>query len=156
MATDLFSSLLEELGPLLGADSLKPDQNNSCLIKLPNGVSIQIEPDKRGESIIIGSDLGEAPPPGKYRKDLLKAALISNGLPPPREGIFAYSKQSSHLIIYKMLSTTNLTGRKIAEVVTPLSEKALLWKEAIARGEIPFLSITGSPPSFGGLFGLIR
>lgn len=155
MATDLFSSLLQELSAVLKSGPFNPDSNNSCLLKLPNGMHVQIEPDRKGPYIILGTDLGEVPPPGKYRKELFRAALIHNGLPEPKEGQFAYSKQSNHLVFFKSLPIENLTGEKIAEHLAPLAEKGLIWKEALSRGDVPFLSITGSPPSFGGLFGLI-
>lgn len=156
MATDLFSSLLQELSPLVNAgEELCPDGNNSCLIKLANGVMVQVEPYAKSDHIIVGFPLGEVLP-GKYRQELFRIALISNGQPPPNLGVFACKPKSGMLILFAMLPTKNLTGAKIAEVLLPLSEKALIWQEAITRGEVPALFLSRGGASFGGLFGLAR
>lgn len=153
MVAEFFDSLLEELGRAIETADLAPDQNNSCLLKMPTGVMIQLEVDDTGDNIIIGSDLGEVPV-GRYREDVLREALKTNGMPPPRNGTLAFSKDSEHLILFKTLSMKDLTGNKIADALNPLAEKALFWKLALENEEVPLVSIMKTSRRTPGMFGL--
>lgn len=155
MVADLFESLLQDIGKEFHV-TLKADQNNSCLFNLPNGLSVQMEIDPKNEYFIIGTDLGEVPL-GKYRENLFQAALRSNALPPPQNGIFAYSKQKDHLVIHAMIPLPEITGEKIINILKPFLEKAWNWKTAITNGEVPEVessSQAGHYSSQGGIFGL--
>lgn len=151
MVTDVFDGLLQELGKILGT-TLHPGRKNSCLIKLKEGIKVQLELDTLGENLIIGSDLGQIPT-GKYRENLFKEGLRFNGMLPPRNGILAFSKQADHLIIFEKLPLKNLTGAKIADALTPFKAKTILWRDALARGDIPSTPSAGFK-SGGGIFGL--
>lgn len=152
MVTDFFGALLDELGKILQMP-LAPDSNNSCLIKFKEGVTIQLEMDRgNNQFLIIGSDLG-AIPAGKYRENLFQEALKANGMPSPRYGTFAYSKQADHLILFEMMNLQEITGGKIAEFLPFFIEKAKVWSQALTKGEIPIVaSVYTSRPT--GLFGL--
>lgn len=153
MVTDLFGSLLQEIGHYFNIN-LQPDHNNSCLVRLPNGLSIQMEIDKKGEYFIIGSDLGPVPT-GRYRENLFKQALRANGMPAPRNGTFAYSKQKDHLLLVEMLPLKGLNGEKINAILKPFSEKAASWKTAITQGDIPIVEAANSSHgNLTGMFGL--
>lgn len=155
MVTDVLGVLLQELGRSLEIDNLHPDGNNSCLIRLKSGLIIQVELDKGGQSLIIGADLGTVPP-GKYRENLFKEALKANNLPHPLHGILCYSRKSDHLVIYQKIPLKDLTGEKIAAEITPFSEKAFTWSEALLRGDIPAINQMFTSQKPGGMFGLIR
>lgn len=144
MVAELFEALLQEIGTAFHV-SLKPDSNNSCLFKTPNGISIQMEIDRRQDCYIIGCDLGPIPK-GRYREELFREALRTNGAPPPQYGIFAYSKNLDHFILHARLPLKEITGEKIVAVITPFLEKASIWKSAISKGEIPVYT-----PSKGGI-----
>lgn len=155
MVGDLFESLLQEMGKAMNIPDLHADSNNSCLIAFDSGIEVQIEPYDRGEFLLIVCDLGEIPP-GRYREDVFREALKSNGLPHPRPGTFGYSEQSNHLIFFGLLSLRELNGEKIASFMEPFMEKAAAWKNALERGDVPLAdtmttSHAGGP---GGLFGL--
>jgi Tir chaperone protein (CesT) family len=150
MVKDLFDSLLEELSLALKISDLHADRNNSCLVQLSNGVKIQLEVEPKSQSFVIGSDLGEMPT-GQYRNNLFREALKTNGLPGPHAGILAYSNKTDHLVLFKMLPLKELNGEKIAAIITTFSEKALLWKESIAKGEIP---VHDEAHPSAGMFGL--
>lgn len=150
MVNDLFSSLLLELGQILEIQDLTPDSNNSSLLKLKNGVKIQIEPGKSEQFLIMGAQIGNIPP-GRYRDNIFREALKANNVP-PKNGIFAYSKKSDQLILFQMIPLEDLTGTKIHDYLVPFSEKVKLWQEAISRGEIPSIGLTTSRSK--GLFGL--
>ncbi|MCB1119695.1 MAG: CesT family type III secretion system chaperone, partial [Chlamydiia bacterium] len=94
-------------------------------------------------------------PPGRYRADFFRQALKANGLPPPRFGTFAYSKQANSFVAYEILPRATVTAEAIAEFLLPFMEKARKWKEGLERGEIPSLESSQSPsPSGSGMFGL--
>lgn len=152
MVTDLFGALLEELGVSLKLPTLHPDSNNSCLIKFKNGVEVQIEMDKSGRHLIIGSDLGSVPI-GKYRENLFREALKANDLPPPIHGILSYSEKTDHLVMFRKLPLADLNGDKIAAAITPFTEKALIWQEALKHNDIPAINQMSAAQG-GGMFGL--
>lgn len=151
MVTNIYEALLQELGKVLGAE-FSPDKNNSCLVKLRNGVEVQFELDKTGERFLVGTNLGSAPP-GRYRETLMREALRVNGMPPPRHGILAYSRQADTLVLFRWLPAKETNGEKIAFLLGPFSEKALEWREAIRRGEIPQFQAP-SATGHSGMFGI--
>ncbi len=159
MITDKFGMLLEELGGLFKV-KLQPDKNGACSLKFNNGIQVQMELDKRGEYLLLATDLGQIPA-GRYRENVLREALKANGLPPPRNGIFAFSKKNESLVLSDTLFVEEVNGLKLRDFLRQFTQKALLWNGAIQRGEVP--SFTGSELTFGGktgqpggIFGLMR
>lgn len=155
MVTDALGILLQELGQALGISDLHPDSNSSCLIRLQNGLIIQLEFDKGGHFLILGADLGTVPP-GKYRENLFREALKANDMPHPLHGILCYSRKSDHLVLYEKISLKDISGVKIAAEITPFTEKAFLWSEALLRNDIPAINQMFTSQKPGGMFGLIR
>jgi hypothetical protein len=154
MVMDLLNTILKDLEKHIQIEDLHADENASCLINFGDGVSIQIELDPAEEYICVGTKLGEVPS-GRYRQSLFKEALKANGLPPPRIGTFAYSEKSKSLIYFEYLWAKEMTGQRLFEFVQQFKSKAVLWKGAIARGEIPQLDLMapkGARPK--GMFGL--
>lgn len=151
MATSLYENLLQELGKILGI-SLTPDSNNSCLVRLKGGIEVQLELDKQGDRLLMGTNLGSVPL-GRYRENLFREALRANGMPPPKAGTLAYSRRSDCLVLFRWLPARSLSGEGIASSLKPFVELATLWRTAIQRGEIP--SFEGpSAAGYGGMFGL--
>src|SRR5262245_28591576 len=155
MIQDTFSALLGELGTILKI-RLNADQNNSCKIKYKSGLTLQIDFDAASDRVIFVSSLG-TPGPGRYRENIFREALKANGLPPPKYGIFAYSKKQEALVLYDSLPMKELTGQKLADFLAPFCQRAEAWSSAISRNEIP--SFTGTEFTFGkaggtGMFGL--
>lgn len=154
MVVDVYTAILQELGKNLGVE-LHSDQNNSCLLKLKEGVKLQIELDRTGEALILGSDLGEVPA-GSYRENLFREALRANGMANPRYGTLAYSQQKDHLVLFASLPLKDLTGDKVFAFLSPFAIKAKVWKDAIERGEVPVIQASGSGGIPSGLFGLTK
>lgn len=150
MVTDLFGMLLQEVGTILNIKDLKADQNNSCLIKLKSGLKIQIEMDRTGQFLLIGSDLGDLPA-GPYRLNIFREALKANGSSPPLHGILAFSAKTQHLVLFSKLMASQLNGDKMTAELNPFIEKATLWSEALKRGDVPIVS---QPAASGGMFGM--
>ncbi len=155
MVADLFDSLLAELAKSLDISDLHTDNNNTCLIAFKTGIEVYIEPFQRGESMLISTNIGTLPP-GRYREDVFREALKSNGLPLPRFGTFAYSEQSDQLILFGLLSLRELNGEKIAAFLGPFMEKSLAWKCAVNDGVVPLAETVSTKASKGpmGMFGL--
>jgi len=155
MVTDLFGTLLQELGPAIEASELHPDRNNSCLITLVSGIQIQLELDKSGQFLVLGCDLGPIQEQVKYRENLFREALKSNEQPHPNHGLLAYSKKTDHLVLFEKINIRELTGDKIAAEITPFTEKAAVWSDAIKRGDVPMISQGFTTGGRGpGMFGL--
>lgn len=153
MVVNQFEALLQELGQILKIP-LHPDKTHSCLIKLKEGVSVQLEIDRPGDSLLFGIDVADVPP-GKYRENLFKEALRANGSPSPRYGTLAYSRKTGHLVLFERLPLKDLNGDKVAEFLKPFVMKAKVWKDAIIRGEVPVIQGSGAHPNKNiGMFGL--
>ena len=155
MVMDLLNAILKELEKHINIDDLHSDKNESCQIVFNNGFEVQLELDPTGEFLCVGTKLGVVPSGGRYRQSLFKEALKANGLPPPRYGTFAFSEKNNTLIFFEYLWAKELSGDKLFTFLTSFKEKALLWKDAIAKGNIPELSQLspkGARPK--GMFGL--
>ncbi len=156
MVKEMFETILADLGTIMHI-SLSPDSHNACQIKAANGLMVHIEPDSSGERIMFVSDLGSVPQ-GRYRENLFREALKANGLPLPRQGLFAYSKKKDSLLLFDSLILEDLTGQHVADFLKSFMQKAELWRSAIPKGEVP--SFTSNELSFGtspggsGMFGL--
>lgn len=153
MVRDLFSTILAEIGEALKIPDLHPDQSNSCLINLASGVKIQIEIDKKGDSILIGSELGTIHQ-GRYRENVFREALKANGMPHPLHGIIAYSKNADKIVLFEKIPLKDYHIEKVIAMLPPFLEKAKTWRDALARGDVPIVSYTSSSSS--GMFGLRR
>jgi len=157
MVGERFEILLNDLGKILKI-GLKPDSNNACLLRFNDGLEIHMEPGERNQLLHIVSNLGEVPQ-GKYRENLFREALKANGLPPPKNGIFAYGKKTEALLLTLIIPLDTLTGQKLADLLNAFIPKAKLWREAVTSGRVP--SYNENELSFqqgssqGGLFGLV-
>lgn len=154
MVTDLFGSLLQELGKIMGIPDLHPDRHNACLIKFPDGLEVQMELDGQGIELTMLSNIGIIPA-GKYRENVFREALRANGMPLPLNGVFAFSKKGDNLVLFQRILTKDLTGDKINSAMLPFLEKARYWRETINNNEIPTVSsaYTSSGRS-QGMFGM--
>lgn len=151
MVSGMYEGLLEELGRALGL-TLFPDQNYSCVIRLPNRLEVHVEIDAAGEKMVLGAYLGQVPP-GRYREMVFYEALRMNGMPPPHVGIFAYSNKMDQLVLFRWIDLHDMSGEKIAHMLKPLSERGVQWRDAIAAGQVPVVEGL-SLQERSGMFGL--
>jgi hypothetical protein len=152
MVTSELGVLLDELGRAINIPNLRPDSQETCLIRLKNGAEVQLEIDRSGNSLLMGMDIGEVPL-GRFRQDIFEAALKANK-DSHRQGIFAWSTKTEHLVLFTYLSLKDLNGLKISDHLGPFAEKARLWKDSISRNEIP-TAAGGVVSSKRGIFGLM-
>lgn len=153
MVMDLLNTILKDLEKSIKIDDLHSDKNESCQIRFENGLEVQLELDPSGEFLCVGTKLGEVPG-GRYRQTLFKEALRANGQPPPRYGTFAFSQKTNSLVFFEYLWAKELNGEKLSSFLTQFRTKAQIWKEAIARGDVPQYGETGVRGKSGGMFGL--
>ena len=137
MVESQMSYILKELEGFFHC-SLEPDKNNSCLIKMGIGLSLQIELDRQGY-LLIGCKLG-ALYMGRYRSDLMRAALESNALTPLSTGVLGYSHKSSQLILFLRINQNETPMHEWIEQLPLFIEKAKLWTNAITKNEIPAIA----------------
>lgn len=152
MDSDFFSALLSELSQAWQVPDLHPDRNNTCMVHLRDGLDLWMQTDEEKRVFIVLADLGRMPS-GAQRTALYRAALKDNGKPPPRNGVFAYSREADSLVLFKLIPLQNLRGDQIADALAPLIEKANLWRNAMANGEIPSVDSMRTSDRMG-LFGL--
>lgn len=160
MIADRFGALLDELGSLIHK-KLTIDSQKTCVLHLQNKTNIYLELDRLGEQINIIIDIG-SPPTGPYRENLFREALKANGLPSPKNGVFAYGAKTDSLLLYDQEQIEELNGHRLLETLQTLLQKALVWKQAMERGDIPSYQSTelsfgmkGGPNSrVKGIFGL--
>lgn len=160
MIGDRFEALLEEVGTLINK-KLVPDAHNALVLRLPDKMAIFLEQDRLGEVVNVVIEVG-SPPSGPYRVNIFCEALKANGLPPPRNGLFAYGMKTDSLVLCEQLPLEDLNGPRFLEIMRSLLQKARTWKQAINNNEIPSYQSTeqtfgmkGSvPPRLKGIFGL--
>lgn len=145
-----FTELINQLAETLSAD-LYPDRNGVCLISFDDVIRVQLEPDSRGQNMIISTFICEVPP-GKLRENILKDALKANG-PFPVNGTIAYSERNNHLVLFAILPFENLNGKKCADFLNTFIEKASQWHKAIETGNTAQLAPT-SQKTTTNVFGL--
>lgn len=143
--TDRFEQLLFQLGPLFGLP-LHPDKVGACSIAVNPHLKVQLQLDLSQEKLFFFSKIVEIPP-GKFRENVLKEALKSNGLPDPLSGILAYFPITNHLILYQIYPLAILNGERLAALLSSFLEMAESWHQAIKQGQSsPALP---RPPPFG-------
>lgn len=152
MVSNQFGAILKELEPFFKCP-LEPDQNDSCLIKLGNGISIQIELDRYGY-LLIGSRLGNLPM-NRYRDNLIQQALKSNESSLPSSGVFGFSQKSQQLILFIRINPASHSAHQMMALLPPFITQAKKWSDAIAKGEMPSIEGGTASKSSSGLFGLI-
>lgn len=152
MVRTQFGAILKELEKFFHCP-LEPDENDSCLVKMGSGIDLQIELDRYG-FLLIGCRLG-AVHMGRYRDNLIRAALKSNEATPPSSGILGFSQKSNQLILFMKIDPKNLSPHQISTLLPPFITKAKQWSDAIAKGEVP---VTSTPDTkiASGIFGLIH
>jgi Tir chaperone protein (CesT) family len=153
MVSSQFEAILKILEEFFNCP-LNPDHNDSCLIKMGIGLSIQIELDSEG-FLLIGCRLGFLPT-GRYRTALIQQILKFNDQALPSTGVFGLSPKSHQLILFMRIHPSQLTKNLIDTALVAFIQQAKRWKDAMDKGDIPPLETSSSTArSSGGMFNLI-
>ncbi|MBS0604654.1 MAG: CesT family type III secretion system chaperone [Verrucomicrobia bacterium] len=147
---DRFEDLLKELGTEYGV-TLHPDRIGACKLNINDAFHIQLECDAHQENLLVATFICDIPP-GKFRENILRDALKTNG-PFPLNGTLAYSDKNNKLALFKYLRLSNLNGRNLADFLTGFVEKANNWRIGVETGNTAGLVPTPTQSS-SGIFGL--
>ncbi|HPE84799.1 MAG TPA: CesT family type III secretion system chaperone [Chlamydiales bacterium] len=126
---DLIYQLSEKFGTELAVDS-----NGACQFIVDNTIALQLEPDPSEEHLLVASPIFELPP-GKFRQEVLEAALAANANPVPPLATLCYSQQTSALILFAYLSMKNLHIDALSDYLSHFLAIALDWKNALDVGQ---------------------
>jgi hypothetical protein len=121
------------------------DGNQACKILLNDKISIQLELDKSGQYLLLGSQIIELPP-GKFRENVLKAAMKANYGREKGFGSLAYLPKSAQLCIFEFIPLNFLAESQIFDLFAQFSSKALLWKENLENSQIPISNSSSFSP----------
>lgn len=126
--------ILAGLSPLVGED-LRPDSNRACLLVFNEEIRIQLELDITGEFLLLGSMLIDLPP-GKFRENILKAALKANNMIDISPGILAFVARANRLVLFEKIHISDTAPDPLYKKIIQFFNKAENWKHAIERGEV--------------------
>lgn len=133
-----FEDLIQNLGTVMDIP-LKADNHQSCLLTfLEDELAIQIDLDTNADRVLIGTQLGRITP-GVYRERIFIQALRVNGTSPSPRGILAFSEKNDTVVLFQFLDLAWLTGETLYQFLQLFREHALLWKQALATGDMPHI-----------------
>jgi hypothetical protein len=147
---DPFEEVLKELGARLQVE-LEVDDRDACKLELEGKYPIQMEVNYSTNQLVIGSEIAVLGP-GRYREDVLAAALQANGEPFPRLGTFGYSTVRNSLVYYALLPMDFLDGEKLHACLLVFLGTVRKWMDTLEGGDIPRPDEPAPGPS--GFFGL--
>lgn len=131
---------------------LYPDNHQACKLIVGDNIHVQLEMDPATDNMIIGSIIAETPP-GQFRENILKHALVANSQEFPNYGCLCYISRINSLALYDSLPSRNIKPDFLIDFITVFAEKVLLWRKALDAGRPGPNSIdnptSDSPPMFG-------
>ncbi|MEM7174595.1 MAG: CesT family type III secretion system chaperone [Chlamydiota bacterium] len=131
---NFFQELVWDLGEMMKIP-FHIDENNACRLLIGEKLPIQLEMDDMGENVLVAASVSEIPP-GRFREDLLKAALKANA-PYNPHGALAYVEKKNILVLYKFLAISQCTAPKLVEFLVPFIEYAESWQASVLSGIPP-------------------
>lgn len=142
-----FEDLIAALGEQIG-QSLAPDENRNCALRVNEQFLVQIQHDIVHEQIMIVTFLHEVPA-GKVREEALKEALKSNHQF-PRVGTLSFLAKNSTMVLHDFLPLKGLSANRLAGYLVEFLDKATAWKNALESGKSAPASTT--PGAKGSIF----
>lgn len=146
-----FLEILYKLSHLIDL-KLYPDNNHACELVITDHISIQIETDPPQENLLLGCIICEIPP-GAFREEVLKHALVENYTEYPLFGIFSYVEKYNALALCDSLPLKGLHEDYLLDYITVLAEKAEKWRASISNNQPGPNSLDYAsgkkPPPFG-------
>lgn len=131
---------------------LYPDQHDACKLIVGNNVHVQLEIDPITDQLILGSIIAETPP-GNFREEVLKHALVANSAEPPNYGCVCYIQKINSLALYDTLPSKGVRTEFLIDFITVFADKVLSWRKALEQGKPGPFDIQGThsdkPPPFG-------
>ncbi len=137
-----FEECIQALSNILGI-TLQAEQGSRCKLKAEE-ISVQLDYLEPKKNLVMTSFLAEVPP-GTFREEVFIAALKDNAQQGTL-GVFAYSDVTGQIALQLFLAISTQPER-LAETLKQFIEKAIIWKNAIAGGNLRLVS--QSAPSSG-------
>lgn len=140
---DRFEELINELG-IEYEITLHPDRLGCAKLQFGEDLYVQLECDAHQENLLMATFICELPP-GKFRENILRDALKSNG-PFPIDGTLAYSDRNNQLVLFSYIRLINLSGKKLAELLNNFLTKMENWRTGVETGHTSHLTTSESKP----------
>lgn len=143
-----FEDLIRELGTTLGIP-LHLDAHGACCLMINEKMRLQIEPDKKGENLVIVAYMGQLNP-GKFREEALKEALKANThfvISGNTGAILGYSGHHNQLSCHTFVPFDGLTVEKLLPALTYLTEYSLSWMDSLLAGQTAPPGLQPRPPA---------
>jgi hypothetical protein len=142
-----FIDLMSALGELMDTE-LIPDLNQVVTIMINEKIMLNIELSVTGEKILLGSLVVELPP-GRFREEVLKFALLANHASDTNLGTLAYISNHNSLVLLQEVYSQGLKATELYEKISFFVDRAQGWQNAInagkpypeERNEIPKLKV---------------
>ncbi len=148
---DRFEELLRDLGAEYSV-SLHPDKRGICKLSINEVMNVQIEYNPDQNTLLMATFICDLPP-GKFRENVLKAALKTNHLY-PEKAVLSYSEKNNQLALFHTIPITSLTGKKLSDLLEQFIKKADEWRVAVDTGNIASL-VAPVRLEGKGMFGLM-
>lgn len=136
-----FDNLITSLGDILDLD-LRADKGVLCKLKIDGKLGINIEYDEVKDLILIATLIEELPA-GRFRENVLKEALRSNGTY-PRLATFAFSERANKLACFDYISFINLSAEDFNTKLHEFIDFAYQWHRAIQSGNLLTVSLSSN------------
>ena len=141
---DRFEEMLLGLSKVFDTP-MQMDNMNCCSLVIDEKFSIQMELADNKKYLLIASFVSEIPP-GKYRENILKFALIANNNK-NQFGTFGYSEKVSKLLYFTYLYFEDLKVSDLADYLSLFIETASTWREAIETSNYALIDQTNTSSS---------
>lgn len=145
---DIFQQLIWDLGEITKLP-LHVDENRSCRLLIEGKLPVHLEMDSTGDYLIVAAMLPEIAP-GRFREEILKAALKTNASY-HSFGVLSYVEKKNILVLHKLLLASQCSAQQLIDFLIPFIEYAESWQKAIESGIPPSSSEplpSDSPPPF--------
>lgn len=132
-----FERVIEDLSLEMGIP-LAIDALGAVTLLIQSKLRITIEPDRHDDFLILECFLGILPP-GAYREQILKEALIYNDQVFPTGPVLGYIPQGAQLVLFEKPTLIEFRAKIFASTIMQFAHVALFWKEGLETGKSQFV-----------------
>jgi hypothetical protein len=129
-----FTNLMSELGDLMDTE-LIPDLHQVVSLMINEKILVNIELNATGEKILLGCFIVELPP-GRFREEVLKFALLANNASDSNIGTLAYVAKQNSLALLQEIQAHGLKASTLYEHLSLFVSRAEAWQNAINAGKL--------------------
>ncbi|MCH9612297.1 MAG: hypothetical protein S4CHLAM102_07830 [Chlamydiia bacterium] len=130
--SNLFNETLYDLGEKFDEEIAL--EGNSCRIIFDGDIDVQFELDSTEDYFYVCAFLNTLPP-GPFRKEVLKSALMANAAADETASHFCYINDVNKLGLQAKLPVSSYDAEKLYSYLEVFVEKAREWQNAITNGQ---------------------